>query len=226
MRCSERRRPCIAQEGVDRSGRRSNLVDRLCVVSSDRRTAGDEHATGLIDSIRTKPTFHNSAANVLEHFWEQHRLPRFEMTPDNDAATVLRGLTSDEQAADVLKVYLESKRLKPAEDDLLPFDASAIGVLLNVSEGRVGILLAMAHGLVQAAANAGIPVIDADFALSHFSGTGVDVDIDGGDVDPSPVSDLDDLLQGEAPANPTCSRIVRSGHLGRAHRRPADSHLS
>lgn len=140
-------------------------------------------------------TFHNSAARVLEKFWEEHRLPRFEIAPDNDAAlVVLRGLTTDEQAIDVLKAYLEPKRLAPVEDELLPFDVGAVGVLRAVSEGRVGILLTMANGLVQAAATAGVPVITADFATSHFTGIGVDVDADGGGDGPTSTGDLDDLL--------------------------------
>jgi hypothetical protein len=140
-------------------------------------------------------TFHNSAARVLERFWEEHRLPRFEIAPDNDAAlVVLRGLTTDDQAAEVLKAYLEAKRLTPVEDELLPFDVSAVGVLRAVSEGRVGILLTMANGLVQAAAAAGVPVITAEFATSHFSGIGVDVDVDAAGDSPTSTSDLDDLL--------------------------------
>lgn len=138
-------------------------------------------------------TFHNSAARVLERFWEENRLPRFEITPDNDSAiVVLRGLTTEDQAMDVLKVYLESKRIDAVEDDLLPFDAGAVGVLHHVAEGRVGILLAQAHGLLQAAATAGVPVITADFTRDHFSGIGVEVDSDNeGTVDGT---DLDDLL--------------------------------
>jgi hypothetical protein len=140
-------------------------------------------------------TFHNSAARVLEKFWEEHRLPRFEITPDNDAVVVvLRGLTTDEQAAEVLKAYLEPKRLAGVDDELLPFDIGAVTVLRSVSEGRIGILLTMAHGLVQAAATAGVPVVTADFAVSHFTGVGVDVETDGDEDGPAATGDLDDLL--------------------------------
>jgi hypothetical protein len=140
-------------------------------------------------------TFHNSAARVLERFWEEHRLPRFEIASDNDAAlVVLRGLTTDEQATEVLKAYLEAKRLAPVEDELLPFDVGAVGVLRAVSEGRVGILLTLANGLVQAAATAGVPVITANFATSHFTGIGVEIDADEADDSPTSTSDLDDLL--------------------------------
>jgi hypothetical protein len=91
-------------------------------------------------------------------------------------------------------VYLESKRLDSVDDELLPFDAGAIGVLRIVSEGRVGILLARAHGLVQAGATAGVPLITADFARKHFTGIGVEVDTDD-DAEGAAVSgDLDDLL--------------------------------
>ncbi|MBW3642843.1 MAG: hypothetical protein KY447_08025 [Actinobacteria bacterium] len=142
-------------------------------------------------------TFHNSAARVLERFWEIHRLPRFEIAPDNQAAVVvLRGLTTDEQAAEVLKAYLERKRLtKAGDDDLLPFDHAAVTVLRAVSEGRVGTLLSMAHGLVQEAASAGVPIITGDFAMAHFTGAGLGPDGDDGDEAATTTgSDLDDLL--------------------------------
>ncbi len=144
-------------------------------------------------------TFHNSAARVLERYWEENRLPRYEIAPDNMAAlVVLRGLASDEQAAEVLKVYLQDKRLERVDDELAPFDPAAVGVLRSVSEERVGALLANAHRLIEAAATAGVPTITADFADRFFSGAGVDTDTDtdaGGDpVGETAGSDLDDLL--------------------------------
>ena len=54
-------------------------------------------------------TFHNRAAQVLERFWEQNRLPPFEISPSNVASVVvLRGLKDDTQVADLLRVYLEN----------------------------------------------------------------------------------------------------------------------
>ena len=38
-------------------------------------------------------TFHNRAAQVLERFWEENRLPSFEISPNNTSSVVvLRGL--------------------------------------------------------------------------------------------------------------------------------------
>ena len=101
---------------------------------------------------------------------------------------------SGEQAAEVLEAYLEPRRLAAVDDELLPFDLGAVTVLRTVSEGRICILLTMAHGLVQAAATAGVPVITTDFAVSHFTGKGVDVESDGDGEGAATSGDLDDLL--------------------------------
>jgi hypothetical protein len=182
------------------------FVDQLEDLASNKATTSAKRSreiSRIRDLLEEQPyasylhmvfTFHNSAARVLERFWEENRLPSFEATPDNAAATVvLRGLNTDEQAAEVLKVYLEQKRLVPTDDELLPFDAGAVSVLRAVSDGRVGMVLRLAHGLTQAGATAGVPVIDAAFARGHFAGVGVDVEADAGD-EGAATGDLDDLL--------------------------------
>jgi hypothetical protein len=60
-------------------------------------------------------TFHNRAAQVLERFWEENRLPRFEVSPSNTSAVVvLGGLKTADQASELVRVYLEEARLKDA----------------------------------------------------------------------------------------------------------------
>ena len=50
-------------------------------------------------------TFHAAAATELETFWEEHRLPRFEDTPSNQAAVVvLHGMRDDDQVEALLHV--------------------------------------------------------------------------------------------------------------------------
>lgn len=140
-------------------------------------------------------TFHNTAAQVLERFWSINRLPRFEIAPDNTASVVvLRGLSNDDQVAELLKVYLMDKRLEHIEDELLPFEPDALGVLRRVSQGRVGILLGKAHELLSAAAERGLPRIDGDFASRYFEGAVDPSDTTAAEAETVERADIDDLL--------------------------------
>ena len=142
-------------------------------------------------------TFHNSAARVLERFWEQNRLPPFEISPSNIASVVvLRGLKDDAQARELLRVYLEEQRDGDVEDELLPFEPGAITVLRAVSEGRVGILLNRAHELLNFAAQQEIPRINSKFAREFFEGNGELSEIDIGSEEGGTTADIDDLLLG------------------------------
>jgi hypothetical protein len=140
-------------------------------------------------------TFHSSAAIKLARYWEPQRLPRFDIAPDNMSVIVeLKGMTTDDQASDVIKAYLEEKRLGPALDELAPFEPGAVAVLRAESKGRVGILLTKAHGLFHAAAEAGLGTIDADFATRFFSGTIAGATADGHSEPAEMASGIDDLL--------------------------------
>ncbi len=141
-------------------------------------------------------TFHNSAAIVLERFWQQNRLPRFEIAPDNTASVVvLRGLSNDDQVAELLKVYLEEDRLEPVEDELLPFKPDALTVLREVAQARVGIVLSLAHELLNAAAERGRGQIDGEFAQQYFQGS-IEA-LDGEPLEESAATaDIDSLLLG------------------------------
>lgn len=142
-------------------------------------------------------TFHNTAAKVLERFWEVNRLPRFEIAPDNTSAVVvLRGLSNDEQVAELLRVYLDDKRLEHVEDSLLPFEPDALSVLRQVSDGRPGILLASAHEILQRAAELGRPRIDGEFAGQYFRGALEAIDGGPSETDAVSSSDIDDILLG------------------------------
>ena len=143
-------------------------------------------------------TFHNRAAQVLERFWEENRLPPFEISPSNVASVVvLRGLKEDAQVCDLLRVYLEERREGPVEDDLLPLDAGAISVLREVSDGRVGILLNRARELFDYAAQRGAPRITGELAIRFFAGADTsDLDPASDDGSGPQESDIDDLLLG------------------------------
>ena len=143
-------------------------------------------------------TFHNRAAQVLERFWEENRLPPFEALPSNTASVVvLRGLRDDDQVAALLRVYLEEQRQSAVEDDLLPFEAGAITVLREVSDGRVGILLNRAKELFNFAAERGDPRITGDLASRFFAGADTsDLEPRPDDDSGTPDNDIDDLLLG------------------------------
>lgn len=143
-------------------------------------------------------TFHNRAAQVLERFWQENRLPPFEISPSNVASVVvLRGLKDDTQVSDLLRVYLEDQREGEVEDDLLPFDAGAITVLREISDSRVGILLNRARQLFDFAAERGAPRITGEFASRFFAGADTSDSEPGSHHDSGPQeSDIDDLLLG------------------------------
>ena len=144
-------------------------------------------------------TFHNRAAQVLERFWQENRLPSFEISPSNTASVVvLRGLKDDAQARELLRVYLEEGREDSVDDELLPFDPDSIGVLRAVSEGRVGILLNHAHELINFAAERGEPRITGELAQKFFEGRADVRDREPATEDGSESDDIDDLLLGSS----------------------------
>ncbi len=140
-------------------------------------------------------TFHNRAAQVLDRYWEENRLPPFEVSSSNTSAiVVLGGLKDMEQATELLRVYLEEARIEDIEDDLLPFEPGAVAVLRDVSDGRPGILLSRARELLNAAAEQELPKISGSFARQYFENQAPSTDTraesgDGAD-------DIDDLLLG------------------------------
>jgi len=119
-------------------------------------------------------TFHATAAQELETFWEHNRLPSFEDTSNNQSAVVvLRGMQDDDQVEALLHAWLDQHRIDPATSgDMAPFKRDALTVLRDVSQGRPGILLNRANELFQAAAEAQKGIIDGAFAREYFRGAG------------------------------------------------------
>lgn len=140
-------------------------------------------------------TFHNRAAQVLERFWEQNRLPPFEISQSNTGAVVvLRGIGSDDQARELLRVYLEEYREGAVEHDLIPFEADAISVLREASEGRAGILLNRANELFHLAAEKGEPKITGELARQFFEGEGSPSRLEPATSQSDDAGGIDDLL--------------------------------
>lgn len=142
-------------------------------------------------------TFHNRAAQVLDRFWEENRLPPFEVSPSNTAAVVvLGGLKDTDQAKELVRVYLEGARTEQVEDDLLPFESGAVEVLRDVSDGRPGVLLSRAYELLNAAAEQALPTISGRFARQYFEGQAPSGDAGDRTELINSVDDIDDLLLG------------------------------
>jgi hypothetical protein len=142
-------------------------------------------------------TFHNRAAQVLDRYWEENRLPPFEISPSNTSSVVvLGGLKDMEQAKELLRVYLENVRTEPMEDEILPFESGAVEVLREISDGRPGILLSRARELLNAAAEQALPKISGAFARQYFEGQGSSADDDDRAELSGSEDDIDDLLLG------------------------------
>jgi hypothetical protein len=143
-------------------------------------------------------TFHNTAAQVLERFWETNRLPSFENSASNASSVVdLRGIEEADQVKALLGVYLDDARVRPdpSGEDITPFEPESLTVLLEVSEGRVGVLLSRAHELINAAAEAGRPTITGQFAREHF-GEAAGAAPRAISEEPPSTDDVDELLSG------------------------------
>lgn len=142
-------------------------------------------------------TFHNRAAQVLGRFWDENRLPSFEISPNNSASiVVLRGIKDDHQAREIIRVYLEEYRNDDVDDNLVPFGPDAINVLRGVSEGRVGVLLNRARELLNFAAERGVPGITGELARQFFEGVSDINDPTSLTEEDGESEDIDDLLLG------------------------------
>lgn len=196
----------LAAGGIDRL---FLMIDQLEDLATNRSVTSSKRSReiGRIrDLLESAPyatrlhmifTFHNRAAQVLDRYWEENRLPSFEISSSNTSAVVvLGGLKDDEQAKELLRVYLDDARTGKVDDDLLPFEPGAVAVLREVSDGRPGVLLSKARELLNAAAEQALPKISAGYAQQYFDGQAPADDgddreeaLDGGD-------DIDDLLLG------------------------------
>lgn len=157
------------------------MIDQLEDLATNRSISGHKRSREVAiirDLLETTPyatqlhlifTFHNRAAQVLDRYWEEARLPRFEVSASNTASVVvLSGLRDAQRAQELVRVYLEVARIDAVEDDLLPFEPPALEVLCEVADGRTALLLNRARELLHGAAEQGLPKITAEFARQYF----------------------------------------------------------
>jgi len=103
-------------------------------------------------------TMHPAAARSVEEYWSLARLPKIDhLLKQNERITViLRPLKRAEDAEKLLSVYMSRFRQKgSAFDGLHPFDRGALNVLMDVSGGRPGHMLKLAHDLIEEGARNG-----------------------------------------------------------------------
>jgi hypothetical protein len=97
-------------------------------------------------------TMHPAAARSIEEYWSLARLPKVDhLLKQNERITIiLRPLKRMEEAERLLGVYMSRFRRKgSAFDGLHPFDRGAVTVLMDVSGGRPGHMLKLAHDLIE-----------------------------------------------------------------------------
>jgi hypothetical protein len=97
-------------------------------------------------------TMHPAAARSIEEYWSLARLPKVDhLLKQNERITIiLRPLKRMEEAERLLGVYMSRFRRKgSAFDGLHPLDRGALTVLMDVSGGRAGLMLKLAHDLIE-----------------------------------------------------------------------------
>ncbi len=185
------------------------MIDQLEDLATNRSVTAPKRSReiGRIrDLLETTPyatrlhmifTFHDRAAQVLDRFWEENRLPPFEVSPSNTSSVVvLYGLTDADQAKELIRVYLEDARLEDVDDPLLPFESGAVEVLRQISEGRPGVLLSRAREMLNAAAEQQLPSISAATTRQYFENRAPLTDSSGRGEASEVGDDIDDLLLG------------------------------
>lgn len=196
----------LAAAGIDHLFLMIDQLEDLATNRSITATKRSREIGRIRDLLESAPyatrvhmifTFHNRAAQVLDRYWEENRLPPFEVSPSNTSAVVvLGGLKDVEQAKELLRVYLEEARIDDIEDDLLPFELAAVEVLREVADGRPGVLLSRARELLNAAAEQQLPKISGKFARQYFENQAPSADSDDRIGLDESVDDIDDLLLG------------------------------
>lgn len=149
----------LATERSVPKAKRSKEVGRLRDIIAEKAPF-----VGRVHSIFT---FHTRAAESLDPFWRQNRLPSYDAEDEANKSVVivLKGLRDIRQVRMLLVTYLDTVRIDPKENrELSPFDESALPVLLHRSGGRVGILLSNAYKLLNDAADDELPSINGKFA--------------------------------------------------------------
>lgn len=124
--------------------RRSLEVERFRDIAVETQPFGEMASYVL--------TMHPAAARSVEQYWSLARLPKIDhLAKLNERITViLRPLKRQEDAEKLLVSYMNRFRSPDTGfDSLHPFDRASIAVSLDVSAGRPGHMLKLAHEFIQ-----------------------------------------------------------------------------
>lgn len=124
--------------------RRALEVERFRDIAVETQPFGDMASYVL--------TMHPAAARSVEEYWSLARLPKIDhLLKQNERITViLKPLKRLEDAEKLLLGYMHRFRLQgSAFDSLHPLNRAAVNVLLDVSGGRPGKMLKVAHDLIE-----------------------------------------------------------------------------
>lgn len=123
--------------------RRSLEIERFRDVAVETQPFGEMASYVL--------TMHPAAARTVEEYWSLARLPKMDhLLRQNERITIiLRPLKRLEDVEKLLLTYMNRSRRQGEFDPIHPFDRAAVGVLLDVSGGRPGHMLKLAHDLLE-----------------------------------------------------------------------------
>jgi hypothetical protein len=104
-------------------------------------------------------TMHPGAAYILSRYWPG------TVSPDGSAENVIvLGAMTRKRFASLVTAYLDSVRVEPSRQPLMPFTADTIHFIHERERGRPGYCLQRLFYLMELAAAEGIKEIDKDFA--------------------------------------------------------------
>jgi hypothetical protein len=110
-------------------------------------------------------TMHPRAAYILSRYWSG------PVTPDESAENVIvLGAMTKNRFASLAATYLESVRIEPSREPLMPFAEETINFIHEHEHGRPGYCLQRLFYLLELAAAAGTKEIDKNFAERCLEG--------------------------------------------------------
>jgi hypothetical protein len=124
--------------------RRSLEVERFRDIAIETQPFGEMASYVL--------TMHPAAARSVEEYWSLARLPKIDhLLKQNERITlILRPLKRLEDAEKLLLSYMKRFRRQDSGFEALhPFDHAALSVLMDVTGGRPGPMLKLAHDLIE-----------------------------------------------------------------------------
>lgn len=124
--------------------RRSLEVERFRDIAVETQPFGEMASYVL--------TMHPAAARSVEEYWSLARLPKIDhLLRQNERITViLRPLKTVQEVEKLLAGYMGRFRRKDSGyDELHPFDHAALNVLKDVTGGRPGPILKLAHDVIE-----------------------------------------------------------------------------